>query len=188
MTTHRAPTRAARGLLPGLVAAVALGGSLVATPSHASDEDVPSLQLVTLTGAGTSGSSDDAATLLARQDAVLAAIDAPETTYRWTTALNGFAVELTEDQVSALETNSEVETIEANSVLPMAGRVTSKGARASHVARPRGRAGSGVVIGFVDSGLAPDSPLFADVPGLGARTSTGSVRKTPSRCWRARPR
>lgn len=185
MTTHRAPTRAARGLLPGLVAAVALGGSLIATPSHAFDEGVPSLQLVTLTGAGTSGSSDDAAALLARQDAVLAAIDAPETTYRWTTALNGFAVELTEDQVSALETNSEVETVEANSVLPMAGRVTSNGARASQVARPRGRAGSGVVIGFVDSGLAPDSPLFADVPGLGARTPTYAGECTTGADWTA---
>ena len=91
-------------LLPGLAAALALGGALIALPSQAADAGVPSLQLVTLTGAGTSGSSDDAATLLARQDAVLAAIDAPEATYRWTTALNGFAVELTADQVSALET------------------------------------------------------------------------------------
>lgn len=168
-----AVTRAARVLLPGLVAALALVGTLTSAPSHAADAaagDAPSLQLVTLTGAGTSGSSNEAAALIARQDAVLASIGAPETTYRWTTALNGFAVTLTAEQVSALETNSEVEAVETNAVRAMAGRLTSSGAQSAQLARPGandGRGGTGVVIGFVDSGLAPDSPLFADVPGLG---------------------
>ncbi|UUZ57815.1 S8 family serine peptidase [Nocardioides sp. B-3] len=123
--------------------------------------------------------------LLARRDAVPAAVDASETTYRWTTALNGFAAELTPEQVTALETNTEVESVEANTVLPMAGRVTSTGALASRTVPARGRAGSGVVIGFVDSGLAPDSPLFADVPGLGARTSTYAGECTTGADWTA---
>jgi hypothetical protein len=112
--------------------------------------------------------------LLARQDAVLATIGAPATTYRWTTALNGFAAELTDDQVAALEINSEVAEVEANSVRPMAGGVDLSDVQLSRSAdlRPtrgaRGAGGAGVVIGFVDSGIAPDSPLFSDVPGLGA--------------------
>ena len=36
---------------------------------------------------------------------MLASIDSPATTYRWTTALNGFAADLTAEQVQALETN-----------------------------------------------------------------------------------
>lgn len=192
MTPTRPATRVAGVLLPVLVAAVTVAATLVSTPSHAADEDAPSLQLVTLTGPGTAaasggaGSTDEVAALIARQDAVLASIDAPETTYRWTTALNGFAVELTAEQVTALETNSEVETVEANSVRPMAGRVTSTGAQAAELARPRGdggRGGSGVVIGFVDSGLAPDSPLFADVPRLGAGPAAYAGECTPGEGW-----
>src|SRR5688572_18340801 len=104
-------TRAARVLLPGVVAVVTLAGTMVSAPVQAADDhDVPSLHLVTLTGPGTSatsggaGTESEVAALLARQDAVLASVDAPETTYRWTTALNGFAVDLTADQVAALET------------------------------------------------------------------------------------
>ncbi len=149
---------------------------------------------MTLTGPGTSATStapaptEEIAALIARQDAVLASIDAPETTYRWTTALNGFAAELTADQVSALEANSAVETVEANSVRPMAGRITSTGAQAAQLARPGGdggRGGSGVVIGFVDSGLAPDSPLFADVPRLGSDPTTYAGECTTGDGWTA---
>ena len=192
VTTHRALARAARALLPGAVAVVTLAATLTSAPGHAVDEDVPSLQLVTLTGPGTSASSGGAgseaevATLIARQDAVLASIDAPETVYRWTTALNGFAVELTADQVAALETSSEVETVEANSVRAMAGRITSRATAAAQLARPRdgsGRGGSGVVIGFVDSGLAPDSPLFTDVPGLGNNTGAYTGECTIGEGW-----
>lgn len=186
MTTPYALTRAARVALSAVAVAVAVTGTVAAAPGTAAADEVPSLQLVTLTGAGTSGSSDDAATLLARQDAVLASIDAPATTYRWTTALNGFAAELSADQVSALEDSPEVETVEANSVRAMAGRVTSSGAQSARFARlDAGRGGSGVVIGFVDSGLAPDSPLFADVPGLGRATDTYSGACTTSSDWPA---
>ena len=54
---------------------------------------------------------------------------------------------------------------------PMAGRVDLSAVQASRAAGPPGNpgpGGAGVVIGFVDSGIAPDSPLFSDVPGLGA--------------------
>ncbi|WP_310526273.1 S8 family serine peptidase [Nocardioides sp.] len=190
MTTHRALTRAARLLLTGVVAVVAL----TTAPGHAADDGATSLHLVTLTGSGTSSTSSGAGTqaevaaLLARQDAVLASIDSPETTYRWTTALNGFAVELTADQVSALEANGAVESVEANSVRPMAGRITSTGAQAAQLARPRGdtgRGGSGVVIGFVDSGLAPGSPLFADVPGLDSSPADYAGECTTGEGWPA---
>lgn len=191
VTTRHALARTTRAVVPGLVAAVTaavtVAGTVAIAPANAAT-DVPSLQLVTLTGAGTSGSSEDAATLLARQEAVLAAIDSPATTYRWTTALNGFAADLTADQVSALEDDPEVASVEANSVRAMAGRITSSGAQSAQLARlagDRGRGGAGVVIGFVDSGLAPDSPLFADVPGLGSAVDTYSGECAASDDWPA---
>ena len=177
MTTTGTVTRAARVLLPAVVAGVLSASALVGTPAQAAEDDVPSMHLVTLTGPGTSaasprdsGTPDSLAVLMARQDAVLASIGTPATTYRWTTALNGFAVELTADQVTTLETNDEVAEVEANTVRPMAGRVDLSDVQFSRSARPRpsnGAGGAGVVIGFVDSGIAPDSPLFSGVPGLG---------------------
>ncbi len=177
MTSTGTVTRAARVLLSGVIAGV-LGASVVSgTPALAVDADVPTLHLVTLTGAGVSAlpRRSDAAqarvALLARQDDVLSSIGAPETTYRWTTALNGFAVPLTPEEVTTLEARSDVAEVEADEVRPLAGRVTLSDvefSRAALSARSGRLGGRGVVIGFVDSGITPDSPLFAAVPGLGA--------------------
>ncbi len=98
---------------------------------------------------------------------MLAAIGAGEPVYRWTTALNGFAAHLTDAQLAALDTQPGIAAIEADAVRPLAGR-TSLAAVRGAAASPRLRGGAGVVIGVVDSGIAPDSPAFADVPGLGA--------------------
>ncbi|MCF6378984.1 S8 family serine peptidase [Nocardioides KLBMP 9356] len=151
---------------------LALGVTLSA-PGVALAEDAPdtttprSLTLVTLQGPGTSAGTRETADLLARQDAVLAAIGAEEPVYRWTTALNGFALPLSAAQVAVLDDQPGVAVIEPDEVRPLAGRTslaTVRGASAS----PRLRGGAGVVIGVVDSGISPDSPAFADVPGLGA--------------------
>ncbi len=198
VTRHRAPARARRVLLTSVVAALTLGVTVAAPVSAAvsaavSVEDVASLHLVTLTGPGTSASAEesvleaDRALMIARQDAVLGGVGAPEATYRWTTALNGFAVELTPDQVISLETSSEVASVEPNSVRPMAGRTVSALAQVSSPPPIRGgrggRGGSGVVIGFVDSGLATDSPLFADVPGLGTTSTPYTGECTTGEGW-----
>ncbi len=125
------------------------------------------MTLVTLQGAGTTAGRRDADELLARQDAVLTAIGAGEPVYRWTTALNGFAAHLTDAQVQLLDQQAGVAAIEADEVRPLAGR-TSMAAVRGAAASPRLRGGAGVVIGVVDSGISPESPAFAEVPGLGA--------------------
>lgn len=149
--------------------ALALGLSVpaVATADDVAPAAPGDLALVTLDGAGTSAGRAEATELLAEQDAVLAAIGAGEPVYRWTTALNGFALRLTEPQLAALDDQPGVASVEADTIRPLAGR-TSLAAVRGAAGTPRLRGGAGVVIGVVDSGIAPESPAFAEVPGLGA--------------------
>jgi hypothetical protein len=147
----------------GLPAAGAAFGDDAPAPGAA--EGSP-LTLVTLQGPGTSAGTRDAADLLARQDAVLAAVGVDEPVYRWTSALNGFAAHLTDAQVAVLDDQPGIAAIETDQVRPLAGR-TSMAAVDAAAENPRLRGGAGVVIGVVDSGIAPDSPAFAEVPGLG---------------------
>lgn len=125
----------------------------------------PALYLVTLDGpgtAGTRGGTADAAGLLTRQDELLDEVDAPEPIYRWTTALNGFAVELDADQADRLGSDPRVALVERNRVVPLA---EATPARAAGAVPPRSVAGqrpsgAGTVIGFVDTGIAPETPAF----------------------------
>lgn len=152
---------------------LALSFFALPTAGAAFGDDAPSpaagpapLTLVTLQGPGTSAGTRDAADLLARQDVLLAAVGAGEPVYRWTSALNGFAAHLTEAQVAVLDDQPGIAAIETDQVRPLAGRTTMAAVRGAATS-PRLRGGAGVVIGVVDSGIAPDSPAFADVPGLG---------------------
>ena len=161
--------RTARRLLLG----AALGCALVApvvTPPAAGAADPSDLYLVTLTGPGTAGNTGTLTAAafreveLVAQDATLAAVGAGVPVYRWTTALNGYAVALTPDQARALAADPAVVSVEANGVRRLAGGAAGQGLDAGAFS---GRGGAGVVIGMIDSGLWADSPLFADVRGLG---------------------
>ncbi len=153
-------------LLLGLVATLSLALAVPTAAPARAEIGEPVLTLVTLNGPGTAGGSTSDAELVARQDALLGAIGAAAPTYRWTTALNGFAAALTPAQVSLLDRQPGVAAVEADTIRPLAG--ATAGTTRRIVARsPRLRGGAGVVIGVVDSGIAPDSPVFAEVPGLG---------------------
>ncbi|NYD56341.1 hypothetical protein BKA08_000579 [Nocardioides marinisabuli] len=165
-----------------LAAACALAAGAAATlgvagTGHAvrgADDARAELYLVTLEGPGTSGTASEVdrglqqLRMQTRQQRVLDAVDAPDPVYRWTTALNGVAVELTREQAARLEATPGVSMVEPNSVRPLAAADGVEGQDApglSPSARTRG--GQGVVIGFVDTGLDPDGPVFSSVPGLG---------------------
>ncbi len=155
-----------------LLLAVALAVGVVASvPSPAPAEDAGALYLVTLDGPGLSGLSSDLSPLLAsvrigaEQERVLASVGAPDPIYRWQTALNGFAVELTRDQADQLEAHPDVALVEPNEVRPLASVGRTRLAGAASSAPDRG--GAGTVVGVIDSGIAPESRLFAEVPGLG---------------------
>ena len=88
--------------------------------------DEPGLYLVTLSGPGVTGTpgpetgSAARARLRAAQDATLASVGAGEPVYRWTEALNGYAVELTSVQAEALAADPAVALVEPNEVRPLA--------------------------------------------------------------------
>lgn len=138
-------------------------------------DDTTSLHLVTFDATGTAGyrgpltTAGYRAMLTGQQDAALATIGAVAPVYRWTTALSGVALEITPDQAASLRGAGGVVLVEENAVRTLA---TDSVATAPSVAT-RGRGGQGVVVGVVDTGISPDSPLFADSPGLGPAPGPG---------------
>ena len=159
-------TRRIAGSLLAAVLVVALVGA--APPAPADDAAESELHLVTLEGPGTAGYRGSLpvreyrASLARAQDDVLAGVGA-EPVYRWTTALNGFAAELTDTEASLLRSDSRVRSVEENDVRRLAGAPLS----GSPIAPDRSRGGAGVVVGVVDTGIWPGSPLFASSGHLG---------------------
>ncbi len=114
--------------------------------------------------------------LLAGQDRVLERIGDPAVTYRYTTAVNGFAARLQEAQVKALRTMPEVALVErsvtrrpASDTSGFLGLTGRSGAWAA-VGGPS-RAGRGTVVGVVDTGIWPQNAAFAGVPQRAPGTS-----------------
>ena len=118
--------------------------------------------------------------LVARQDALLGRVGDPAVLYRYTTAVNGFAATLTGEQVRQLRAAPGVLRVERSttqhidrtraaaalgSSLDMPGLTGLRDAWARHGGPSR--AGQGVVVGVVDSGIWPENPSFS---GLADRT------------------
>jgi minor extracellular serine protease Vpr len=153
-----------------LAAALALAGQ----PAGQAAEPLPVgpavLHVVVLDGPGTAGyrgplpEAEVRRRLTARQDQVLARAGVGGTTYRWTTALNGFAAELSAQQATRLARMPGVAAVETNAVRRLAGTAVTGTATAD---RPRGVGGAGTVVGVVDSGIDLSGPVFADADDLG---------------------
>ncbi|QYJ02671.1 S8 family serine peptidase [Nocardioides panacisoli] len=168
--TRTMPWPALASVLVALLAVGLLPAQAGGAAPHAGDE--PSLTLVTLTGPGLAGldgeeSADDARQRMRRdQDQLLAAVDAPTPVYRWTDALNGFAVELDAEQARTLAGNPRVALVEENEVRSLTALSSSHATAAATSAAPA-PGGAGTVIGFVDSGIDPGNRAFSDVAPLG---------------------
>ena len=146
-TRDRALAVAAVVAVAGLV--VSSASTAVATSSVGSSAptDREALYLVTLRGAGSSGSTALVprraleSAMLAEQDDLLRSVDGGPVVYRWTTALNGFAARLTAAQADDLAASDQVSLVERDDVRPLAA-APSRGLDGSGVggarARPRG--------------------------------------------------
>lgn len=162
-------------LLTVVLAAVAALLATTLSPAGAEhlDEDDEALYLVTLTGPGTAGHrgeqprSEVARQMRTDQDQLLAAVDAPDPVYRWTTALNGVAVRLDAAQARTLGGNPRVALVEKNTRRRLTSLDRAGAPATAPSVAPDARAGASTVIGFVDSGIAPDSRAFSDVAALG---------------------
>jgi len=159
------------GALAALVAAPLTLAAPPATAQDAPSDEPTALYLVTLDSPGVAGRSRglpaalDRLRMTVEQDTLLAAAGATSPAYRWTTALNGFAVELTDDQAALLDTDERVASVERNEIRPLAG-TAAESLPAELAGSGQQRGGAGVVIGMVDTGLDADHPLFASTPGL----------------------
>ncbi len=108
--------------------------------------------------------------LLAEQKQVLGDLGSPPVLYHYTTALNGFAAELSDDQAAALRDHTDVLAVERSRVEHVAGSRSHDRlglAGTGGVWQSVGGAddaGKGTVIGLIDSGIWPENPSFAAVP------------------------
>ncbi len=107
-----------------------------------------------------------------RQQALLARIGGPPTLYRYTTALNGFTARLTAAQVQQLRTEESVLSVRPDRRVRPATthtpRLLSLTGRRGVWSRNGGaaRAGRGVVVGVLDTGIWPENPSFRGRPGV----------------------
>ena len=169
---------------PALLA-LALGGLVAPTVPASADKPDPALHVVTFSGTGTAGYSGPLdlsryrAALTREQNEALARVDVPAPTYRWTAALSGVAVSLTPEQAETLRGLPQVTQVEESTVRPLAARPRA----ASGAVVPGGRGGRGVVVGVVDTGVWPESPLFAAAPGTGRGTSGFRGTCAPGEGW-----
>ncbi|HSE10897.1 MAG TPA: S8 family peptidase [Nocardioidaceae bacterium] len=149
------------------VAAAAEGAAEVLPPAP-TEVSAPGLYIVSLTAPPRPDQPGQAAGLRSSQDALLRSIGRPEVLYRFTSALNGFAVELTRDQVKQLRNDPRVALVERSTKQRLASVDSPDflGAeRAWEAAGGPDFAGRGTVVGVIDSGIWPENPSFAALPG-----------------------
>ncbi len=117
-----------------------------------------------------------AARLRDAQDALLQELGRPKVLYRFRSALDGFAAELTRDQVKRLRSDPRVALVE-RSTKQRLDSVDSRGSigvdQAWAAAGGPDDAGRGRVVGVVDSGIWPENPSFAALPGVDDRGPAG---------------
>lgn len=155
--------------LPALLAAALLSvpGTTVAAGAAPTPTEVSAagLYVVSLETPPTGSSRDR---MLAEQDAVLETVGGPDVTYRFTSALNGFAADLTREQVKQLRSHPDVTLVERSTRQRLDSVDSPRFVGADRAwARLGGpeEAGRGTVVGVIDSGIWPENPAFAAIPG-----------------------
>lgn len=104
--------------------------------------------------------------LAQRHDDVLAAVGGGEKIYDYCYSFNGFAAQLSQDQVKALRERDDVLQVWQDELLQPQTDSTPKFLRLSGAKGPwkAGLTGEDIVVGIIDSGVWPEHPSFADIP------------------------
>jgi subtilisin family serine protease len=98
-------------------------------------------------------------------------VDAKKTVAEYDTVVNGFAAKLTAAEVAKLRSNENVARVVKNDVFKLNTVSTPRflgldgagGAWSTQFGNPA-RAGEGVIVGVIDTGIWPESPSFAALP------------------------
>lgn len=165
---RRVPTLLAAALLSVPGTAVAAAAAPTATELSSAGLYVVSLE--------TPPTAASQGRMIGEQDAVLEAAGRPDLVYRFTSALNGFAAELTREQVKMLRSHPDVALVERSTRQRLdsvdSPRFLGVDQAWSDVGGPE-EAGRGTVVGVVDSGIWPENPAFAAIPGGAPRDFQG---------------
>ncbi|HEU4515252.1 MAG TPA: S8 family peptidase [Nocardioidaceae bacterium] len=156
---RKAPTLLAAALLA--VPATTAAAAAVPTPVEVAS---PGLYIVALERPDAGGR---ATALRAAQDDLLAEVGGPEVLYRYTSALNGFAAELSRDQVKQLRSHPDVVLVERSTTQRTDSVDSPEFLGADQAWAAAGGpedAGRGTVVGVVDSGIWPENPSFSALP------------------------
>ena len=127
-----------------------------------------------------------------KQNAVLAAMPSVRVLNRYDTVFNGFSAMLTEAQARQLKARSDVQSVRINEFRRLSTSYTPKflgldkpGGLWPQLGGPAG-AGEDIVVGVIDTGIAPDNPAFADsVDANGVPSFSGTkVYGPPPARWK----
>lgn len=112
--------------------------------------------------------------LLAEQASLLGEVGSPPVLYQYTTALDGFAARLSPSQARTLAASPAVLRVEPDTVVTLDDSRQAAGvkrftaattvASAPNPVDGPARAGRGIVIGVVDTGVWPENPSLAGIP------------------------
>ncbi len=169
--------RASAALVAALLTAVGTGTPGVAAAAPAPTVvSAPGLYIVSLASPPRPDHARRTARLRAAQDELLRKVGRPEVLYRFTSALNGFAAELTRDQVKQLRSDPDVALVERSTTQRLSSvdspRFLGTEAAWNAVGGPDD-AGRGTVVGVIDSGIWPENPSFAALPDTNPRGPAG---------------
>lgn len=162
----------ARRCLAAAAATVLAATGLGAVPAGAApaptETSAPGLYVVALQDLPRPAARGASGGMRTAQDALLRQVGGPQVLYRFDSALNGFAAELTREQAKQLRARPEVAFVERSTVQKPDSVDSPDFLGADEAWATVGgpeQAGRGMVVGVVDSGIWPENPSFAALPG-----------------------
>ncbi|HSJ21801.1 MAG TPA: S8 family peptidase [Nocardioidaceae bacterium] len=171
MSTSSRVRRAVAVLASALLATTGTTGVAGAAPAP-TEVAAPGVYIVSLADAPRPDRPGDTARLRRAQDALLRDVGDPAVLYRFTAALNGFAAELDRNQVKRLRSRDDVALVERSTTQQLDSVDSPRFLGVDEAWEAAGgpdNAGRGTVVGVIDSGIWPENPSFAALPG--ARSS-----------------